>query len=41
MITLLRNNIGLAVWLGIFSVSALISVISVYLMSSRGLSLPR
>ena len=39
MINLLRNNIGLTVWLGIFSVSAVVSVLSAYLMSTRGLSL--
>ena len=39
MINLLRNNIGLTVWLGIFSVSAVVSALSAYLMSTRGVSL--
>jgi len=39
MISFLRGNIGLAVWLGIFLIAAIVSAITVFLMSSRGVSL--
>src|SRR5688572_4817043 len=39
MTTLLRSNIGLVVWLGIFFIAAVVMALSAYLMSARGVSL--
>jgi len=39
MISFLRANVGLTVWFAIFFIAAVVSTISVFLMTSRGLSL--
>ena len=37
MISFLRANVGLTVWFAIFFIAAVVSTISVFLMTPRGL----